>query len=127
MMTTQAEHPIPALKWTGLVLGTTAGLFWFLILTLHGIEDIARSATPPAVEGILLSLLILLACASVGVSWKRVKVGGILTMLSGFALSLFAILTAGHNHLIAALISGFLFLLAGMLISLSIWLKKGEG
>lgn len=123
-MTAQAEKPIPGLKWTGLVVGTIAGLFWFLILILHAIEDIARSATPPAVEGILLSLLILLACTSVGVSWKYIKTGGILTTVSGFALSLFAIFTAGHNHLLAALISGFPFLLAGMFTSLSIWLKR---
>jgi hypothetical protein len=123
-MTAQAEHPIPGLKWTGLVLGTIAGLFWFLILVLHAIEDFARSATPPAVEGILLSLLILFACISVGLSWKYFRIGGILTTVSGFTLSLFAIFTAGHNHLIAALISGFPFLLAGILISLSLWLRR---
>lgn len=125
-MGTPNKRPIPGLKWTGLILGTLASLFWFLILVLHAVEDIAKRTTPPPMEGFLLSLFILLACTSVGISWKYIQLGGILTAISGFALAIFAVLTAGHNRLTAALISGFPFLLAGLLISFSIWLKRGE-
>ncbi len=126
-MGTPDKRPIPELKWIGLILGTLASLFWFLILVLRAVEDIAKSTPPPPMEGVLLSLFILLACASVGISWKYIQIGGILTAISGIALAIFAVFTAGHNRLIAALISGFPFLLAGLFINLSIWLKKGQG
>jgi len=40
-------------------------------------------------------------------------------MAGGLALMIFAVFSAGHNRLTAALISGFPFLLAGGLLTLS--------
>jgi len=62
----------------------------------------------------------------VGFSWKNLSVGGVLTTGSGLALSIFASFSSGHNHLTAALISGFPFLLAGILITFSVGWKKSQ-
>jgi uncharacterized membrane protein HdeD (DUF308 family) len=113
------RKPVPGLKWAGLILGTFAGLFWITSLILNVIHELSEGAQPNTIEGLLLALLVLSASASVGFSWRNLKVGGVLTTGSGLALSIFAFFSSGHNHLIAALVSGFPFLLAGILITFS--------
>ena len=123
-MSDHDRKPVPGLKWGGLILGTLAGVFWLASLILNAIQELSDGVLPNSIEGPLLALLVLSASASVGFSWRNLKVGGVLTTGSGLALSFFAYFSSGHNHLIAALVSGFPFFLAGILITFSARWKR---
>lgn len=123
-MSDHDRKPVPGLKWGGLILGTLAGVFWLASLILNAIQELSDGVLPNSIEGPLLALLVLSASASVGFSWRNLKVGGVLTTGSGLALSIFAYFSSGHNHLIAALVSGFPFFLAGILITFSARWKR---
>ena len=110
-------HPITL--WTGRVLGTIASLFWLIVLALHGMIGPAAAGTSPDLEGRWLSILIIVGSVAVGISWKWTGWGGPLVLASGLALALFAVISAGQNQVIAVLVSGFPFLLAGTLMTLS--------
>ena len=118
------RKPIPGLKWGGLILGTLAGGFWLVSLILNAVHELNEGVLPTSIEGPLLAFLVLSASASVGFSWRNLSVGGLLTTGSGLALSIFAYFSSGHNHLIAALVSGFPFFLAGILITFSARWKR---
>lgn len=123
-MSDRDRKPVPGLKWGGLILGTLAGVFWLASLILNAIQELSEGVLPTSIEGTLLALLVLSASASVGFSWRNLKVGGVLTTGSGLALSIFAYFSSGHNHLIAALVSGIPFFLAGVLITFSARWKR---
>jgi hypothetical protein len=103
-----------AARIVGLIIAAT----WVISLL---IQVIAEWGTPIILEGIILGILATINVASVIVSWWFPKIGGILLIVFGTAFFIFGYITAGHNEIFAALISGFPFIVAGILFVLSWW------
>ncbi|MBU2236345.1 hypothetical protein KKA01_04815 [Patescibacteria group bacterium] len=66
-------------------------------------------------ESFILTCLVIFAAVGVVIAWKNAKNGGMLTLVAGIALSVFALFSAGHNHAFAMLISGGPYIIAGAL------------
>lgn len=126
-MATNRKPPHPGLKWSGRVLGSLSALFWVLSTVLSGITEILRTRRIPSLEGSVLLLLVIFNSAAVGISWRKIRLGGLLVVAGGILLSIFAVITAGHNRIFAVLVSGFPFLVAGALLVLSAILGKESG
>jgi hypothetical protein len=100
------------LRWIGRGWGTFAGAWWLLT----GVVHLIVGREPLTAEGALLGVLIVANVAGVVLAWWRGRLGGIVLILAGAALCVFAYLSAGHNKGFAVLVSGAPFLLAGVLI-----------
>ena len=109
------------LKWSARIVGTTIAAVWMISILL---SVIVERGEPIILEGILLGVFATLNIASVIVSWWFPKIGGILLIVFGAAFFVFGYVTAGYNKIFAALISGFPFLIAGILFVLSWWKSK---
>ena len=106
------------LRWAGRIVGLIIAVTWVISILISVIAD---WGTPIILEGIILGILVAVNVASVIVSWWFPKIGGILLIIFGTAFFIFGYVTAGHNKIFAALISGFPFLVAGILFVLSWW------
>ena len=109
------------LKWAGRIVGLIIAVTWTISLL---ISVIAEWGTPIMLEGIILGILVAINVASVIVSWWYPKIGGILLVIFGTAFFIFGYVTAGYNKIFAALISGFPFLVSGILFVLSWWRSR---
>lgn len=112
-----ATQPIPprgqaTIKWMARLIGLTASLMW---LTMIGADLVVEGILPLEPEGIILGVLILAAVSGVATAFINDDVGGSITLVSGIALSVFALVTAGRNHWLAVLVSGAPFMVAGAL------------
>lgn len=94
------------------LIGVAASSFWVFVLVTAAIVEGVR---PIEVEGLLLAGLVLVATAGVVLSFFRERAGGILTLVVGITLALFALATAGRNHWLAVAVSGAPFMVAGIL------------
>ncbi len=109
------------LKWAGRIVGLIIAVTWVITLLISVIAD---WGTPIILEGIILGILAAINVSSVIVSWWYPKIGGILLIVFGTAFFIFGYITAGHNKIFAALISGFPFLASGILFVLSWWRSR---
>jgi len=95
-----------------MAIGFVASTFWSFIL----LASLFSGDEAIELEGILLGVLVLSCVVSfISVFKGRLKAVDLL-IGSGLALALFSIITAGRNHWIAVLVSGFPFVLSGILI-----------
>jgi hypothetical protein len=69
-------------------------------------------------EAVGIVVLVAVNAVAVGLGWWRPRFGGRLGVVGGSAFVVFALLTAGRNHLPAASVSGLPFLVAGLLVLL---------
>jgi len=104
--------------------GTLAAGFWVFMVIGEGLsEGISEIEGEGAVLGVLIILIAILTV----LAWRWEKEAGALLLLAGVALSLFALNTAGRNHIFAMLVSGAPFILSGFLFMASASLNEGEG
>jgi hypothetical protein len=115
-----------AVKWRRRIargLGSLALVWWLFI----GIMKIVFPHAPDASgEGAILGMLMGIAMIGVLIVWWREGVGGMITVIGGIALCIFAWITAGHNKGFAMLVSGGPFLVAGILF-LAGWRGRKRG
>lgn len=105
------------------VWGTITAAFWIISLTLSTIFEKTEELTPTAwIEGLILGILVFISSVGVAIAWWREGIGGLIVVIGGIVLSIFAYITAGHNKIFAMLISGIPFLIAGI-ISLISWCR----
>jgi hypothetical protein len=115
-------------RWTARIIGALAGAYWTFALIASGLAKLASNTEPLTLEGAVLFTLVLASALGVLFSWRRERVSGPIVLAGGTALSAFAYMTAGHNKLLAVLVSGTPFLVAGALFVVSGWrASKQEG
>jgi hypothetical protein len=78
------------------------------------------------VEGIVLTGLVLIGVAGVAVAFRKEVVGGYVALGAGLALAVLAAFTAGRDHLLAVLVSGFPFVVTGCLFLWSAWATREQ-
>ncbi len=106
------------IHWTARILGSISGVFWVLALTLSTImeSELGVEPTPEAkLEGTILGCLVAVVVIGVIIAWFREGIGGLIVVIGGIVLSIFAYITAGHNKVLAMASSGIPFLIAGIL------------
>ncbi len=119
---TMNDHPkrLDWVRFAARMIGTVAASFWGTVLLLHLIfGDEVPTEEGTEIQGIILGLLIAAAIGSTIFAWRDAYRGGIALLVIGTLLSLFALVTAGQNHIMAILVSGAPFLLSGLLFVLS--------
>ena len=103
--------------------GTVAAAFWFLTILAH---VLAEPITEIAGEGLVLGILITAITILTALAWRWEQEAGALLLFCGIALSLFALSTAGRNHIFAMLVSGAPFILSGCLFMASAWMNQTD-
>lgn len=92
--------------------GTVAAGFWFFSIMAHALTEPLSEITS---EGLVLGLLVITATILTATAWRWEQESGALLLLCGVAFSLFALNSAGRNHIFAMLVSGAPFILSGCL------------
>lgn len=102
----------------GRVLGTALSALWLFILvaSLVSEPDPAIEEEDATVEGVVLAVLGLAAIAGFVLSLRRPLAGGVLTLVAGCLLCVFAVITAGRNQWLAVLVSGVPWIVVGGLV-----------
>jgi len=72
-----------------------------------------------SLEGTILTIIIAMILVGFIIAWFQKRIGGIVMVIGAIVLSVFAYLTAGHNRLLAVLVSGIPFLISGVLFLVS--------
>ncbi|RLD04990.1 MAG: hypothetical protein DRI56_10255 [Chloroflexota bacterium] len=116
-MNTSSNGSPKQLQWLARGLGTLTSVFWIFSLGKHTLFDPANEEELTG-EGILLGFLVVICVIGVIIGWYREKTGGIVTIVGGLALCVFAYISAGRNQWFAVLVSGMPFLVAGVLFYL---------
>lgn len=87
-------------------------------------SSIAEFGTPMIAEGFILAGLITINVAGVIIAWWKEKIGGTIIVAAAVSLCTFSYIEAGHNKILALLISGFPFLISSILFLISWWRSK---
>ena len=102
--------------WAARIIGSLVGLFWLLSIISSSISEFGE---PIIWEGYFIGSAVAILLAGVIVAWFKEKAGGMLLLATSLAFMIFSYLVAGHNKIFAALVSGFPFLVAGILFLIS--------
>ena len=102
--------------WAARIIGSLAGFFWMFSIVSSSIVEFGA---PILWEGYFIGSAVAILSAGVILSWFKEKAGGILLLVASLAFMIFSYLVAGHNKIFAALVSGFPFLVAGILFLVS--------
>lgn len=103
----------------GRIVGGLAGAFWVLALAAglfgEGAGEGTTTGEASDVESAGIVVLVVLNVASVAIAFGRERLGGTFLVVAGSAFSFYALASAGHNHVLAMLVSGGPFLASGLL------------
>ncbi|MBU4482790.1 MAG: hypothetical protein L6416_07225 [Candidatus Omnitrophica bacterium] len=116
-----SDRTAKRIRWAARVIGITAGAFWVISLIA---SSIAEFGTPVPIEGFILAGLVAINVIGIITAWWKEKIGGIIIVTAAVALCTFSYIEAGHNKILALLISGFPFLISGILFIISWWRSK---
>ena len=106
-------------RWGARIIGSLASTYWTFAMIAGGLAELDSNAEPPAPEGAVLFGLVVVSTLGVLLAWRREKIGGLIVLAGGVALSAFAYVTASRYKLFAILVSGAPFLVAGALFVVS--------
>jgi len=93
-----------------------------LIITVGGIFKGAPISTDAETLG--MAVLSLLTIISVITAWVKVRIGVWLVLGAGVLFTIFALITAGSNHLLAVMSVGGPLIIGGLIILWGIYQKK---
>jgi len=99
------------IRWIARGVGLIASIYWSVPIIGGLISDKGDFS----LEGLVLSMLIILIILGFILAWFEKRVGASIMVIDSVALCVFAYLTAGHHKLLAVLFSGSPFLLSGIL------------
>ena len=103
-------------------LGTALSAIWLFILLaglIAGDDELTVDEEDAELQGAVLAALVLTAIAGFLLSFRRNEAGGVLTLVAGCLLCVFALVTAGRNHWLAVLVSGIPWIAVGGLTLLA--------
>ena len=101
-------------KWPRRLARGLSGLmviYWLFIVVVSAIFEPA----PWTWESYSMAYMVTTALVVTFFAWWRPQRGGLLLVLFGIIFSTFGAVSAGHNRWLAVLVSGFPFLVAGVL------------
>jgi len=105
------KNTTKTIRWLARILGLIIVLFWLIISLGYAFSD-SESFTG---ESLIITLLVIITTIGFIITWRKEKQGGIILITGGIIHSTIAYFMAGHNHFFAVLISGFPFILIGIL------------
>jgi hypothetical protein len=108
------------------LIASLAAVFWVFSLTASFIGEVISDSFTWSPEGAILGGLMIVSVFGVLIAWRRERIGGVILVLCGLALCVFAYVTAGHNKAFAILVSGVPFFVPGVLFLLSWWMSRDE-
>lgn len=109
------------LRWSGRLIGGIGVLMWTLALVAQTFVEPIEDANDAVSIGLLALYVVNVVAFAEGLHAEGR--GGLAMVITGAAFSLFAIVTAGHNHWLAALVSGGPFIAAGALLLLAVYVE----
>ena len=101
------------LRGTARALGLAQSTLWSFLVVAGGIASLVDGDEEFTWESGALLALVLAAVAGVAVSFRNELMGGRIVIVAGAGLCVFALISAGHNHLLAMMVSGVPFLVTG--------------
>jgi len=108
------------LRWVGRGIGSLMAAGWLLT----GIVSALFGREPWTWESTAMAALILIQAVGVLIAWWREGVGGAIVLAGAVAFSTFAYFSAGHNRLLAVLVSGGPFLVASVSFLTAWWRSR---
>ena len=109
------------LRWVGRIIASIAAI-WFVLMLIG--SAITEGVGPLPIESGTLVLIGVVGLAGCIASWWRDMTAGILLVLTSIGLGVHIGCFAGHSHVLAWLIIGLPYLVAGVLLLYSRWLSK---
>ena len=120
MSATSKQKLAKRMMWAARVIGLLTAAFSLMFLI---VDTIVRMTMQQGgfIEDVLKAMPVVVAVAGCIVSWWRQRLAGTLLVLASFALSS---LNSRYYNGFLALVSGFPYLVAGVLFLLSWWLTR---
>lgn len=110
-------------RWSGWFVGGLGVLMWtFALVAQTFVEPIEDHVTA---EAIGLAVLVVINVVAFIAALRSERWASIVCIVAGLAFCVFAIATAGHNHWLAAAVSGGPFVFAGAMFLLAEHLDEG--
>ncbi|NOZ78960.1 MAG: hypothetical protein GXP48_07260 [Acidobacteria bacterium] len=124
MARTGHDPTAAVLRLTARVIGVLAASMWIVIFAASVFHRRTQSFT---FESAVLTVLGTWAAAGIAIAFRHELAGGVIAFAAGCAFAVFASLAAGRNVLLAVLVSGGPFLLAGALFAASWYRRRATG
>jgi len=105
------------IHWAARGIGSLVAALWLFV----GVVSAMYETGPRSWEDTVMAGLMITSVLGVLIAWWREGIGGTIVVICGVAHSTFAYVVAGHNRLLAVLVSGGPFLLIGILFLTSWW------
>ncbi len=117
-------RPAKRMTWAARVIGLVAAAFLLAMLIGAGIgELLTEESEPITIEGLSLVVLAVIALAGCIISWWRQRLAGIVLILAAIGLGIHIGFFAGRNHFLAWSMVGLPYLVAGVLLLISLRLS----
>lgn len=104
-------------RWVGRAIGGLTLGFWLFM----AVGEALSGNEPWVWESYFIVVFLAALLVSYGLAWWRENVGGTALLFVSIAFGGFALITSGHNHFFAMLISGGPFFLAAVFLLASWW------
>ena len=117
-----AHDTAPWVRWVARGAGTLVVAFWVFIAAMNAIVE----GEPLTTEGLILLGLIVVSVVGMALAWWHEGIGGAVVTAGGLGHSIFAIVAAGHNTLLAVMVAGAPLTVTGVLFLLIWWRMNKE-
>jgi hypothetical protein len=109
----QTSISLRILKWFGHIIGGLASAFFIVFFFGEGIPGLINNGI--ATELLLFMVLLFIAIAGWVVSLFEARIGGILQIIGGCAMSIYHLANGGLKDLDMAIVFGMPFILCGLI------------
>ena len=109
----QTSISLRILKWFGHIIGGLASAFFIIFFFGEGVPGLINNGV--AAEMLLFMVLLFIAIAGWVVSIFTAKIGGILQIIGGSAMSIFHLANGGLKDINMAIVFGMPFILCGLI------------
>ena len=111
------------MRWTARAIALVGATYFMVVLIGSAVNE---GVGPITIEGATIAVLALLALAGCVASWWRERLAGILLIGTAVGLGIHIGICAGQHHLLAWLMMGLPYLVAGLLLLGSLQLSRQE-
>lgn len=117
------------LRWAARAIGLLAAAFTLTMMVASAAAELlteggGASSQAEIIQGALIGVLGALGLAGCIVSWWRVRLAGILLVLTAVGFAIHIGVVAGRGHFLVWSIMGLPYLVAGVLLFVSWWLSR---